>query len=178
MTSELHPGGEVSQAGLDSAVALLEARGFTSQDFARSHPGGALGRKLLTYVRDVMRTGEQIPIVGIGATVMDALHEIPRKQIGVTAVVDRRGKLAGIFTDGDLRRLLQKNLGFSDMTASDVMTRNPKVIKANVLAVSALELMENFNITQLVVVDEVRKPVGMLHLHDLVKAGLSPKNDV
>ena len=104
------------------AIACLDARGFGAEDFARAHPGGALGRKLLTYVRDVMRTGEQIPIVDDGSSVMDALHEITRKQIGVTAIVDKRNTLAGIFTDGDLRRLLERVGDVRDVNVAAVMT--------------------------------------------------------
>ncbi len=124
------------------AIACLDARGFGPDDFARAHPGGALGRKLLTYVRDVMRTEGQIPIVGIEASVMDALHEITRKQIGVTAVIDQRGALAGIFTDGDLRRLLERVGDVRAVDVSSVMTRSPLTISPDSLAAEAAQLMD------------------------------------
>jgi arabinose-5-phosphate isomerase len=160
------------------AIALLERKNFTEQEFAMFHPAGNLGKRLLLKVEELMVKGKDMPTVLNTASLREAILVITSGRLGATCVVGSSGELAGIITDGDLRRLLQKNLNLSQMTADEVMTRNPKVVKSNVLAVAAIEVMENFNITQLIVVDESRKPVGMLHLHDLVKAGLSPKNDV
>lgn len=160
------------------AIALLDRKNFTEQEFAMFHPAGNLGKRLLLKVEELMVKGKDIPVVPETASLRDAILVMTSGRLGATCVVNSSGGLAGIITDGDLRRLLQKKLDFSDMSAADVMTKNPKVVRPNLLAVAALEAMENFNITQLIVVDESRKPVGMLHLHDLVKAGLSPKNDV
>ena len=152
------------------AIACLDARGFGPADFARAHPGGALGRKLLTYVRDVMRTGERIPIVGIDASVMDALHEITRKQIGVTAIVDQRGKLAGIFTDGDLRRLLERVGDVRDAKVADVMTREPQTISPDVLAAEAAQMMDQRRKNVLLAVSQSGELVGALSMPDLLAA--------
>ncbi|MCL5020239.1 MAG: KpsF/GutQ family sugar-phosphate isomerase [Bacteroidetes bacterium] len=160
------------------SIALLERKGFTEEEFAMFHPAGNLGKRLLLKVEELMVRGKDIPTVLNTASLRETILVMTSGRLGATCVVNSSGELAGIITDGDLRRLLQKSLDFSKMTAEDVMTRNPKVVKPNVLAVAAIEVMENFNITQLVVVNESHKPVGMLHLHDLVKAGLSPKNDV
>lgn len=159
------------------AIALLERKNFSEQEFAMFHPAGNLGKRLLLKVEELMVKGNDIPMVPETASLREAILVITSGRLGATCVVKASGELAGIITDGDLRRLLHKNLDFSDMATADVMTRNPKVVKSNLLAVAAIEIMENFNITQLIVVDDSRKPVGMLHLHDLVKAGLSPKND-
>ena len=152
------------------AIACLDARGFGAEDFARAHPGGALGRKLLTYVRDVMRTDAQIPIVGIEASVMDALHEITRKQIGVTAVVDASGKLTGIFTDGDLRRLLERVGDVRDVEVSGVMTRQPLTISPDSLAAEAAQLMEQRRKNVLLAVNQSGQLVGALSMPDLLAA--------
>ena len=152
------------------AIACLDARGFGAADFARAHPGGALGRKLLTFVRDVMRTGERIPIVGIEATVMEALHEITRKQMGVTAVVDQHGKLAGIFTDGDLRRLLERVGDVRDTKVADVMTREPHTISPDVLAVEAAQTMDQRRKNVLLAVSQSGELVGALSMPDLLAA--------
>jgi arabinose-5-phosphate isomerase len=152
------------------AIACLDARGFGPADFARAHPGGALGRKLLTYVRDVMRTDERIPIVGIDASVMDALHEITRKQIGVTAIVDQRGKLAGIFTDGDLRRLLERVGDVRDAKVADVMTRDPQTISPDVLAAEAAQTMDQRRKNVLLAVSQSGELVGALSMPDLLAA--------
>lgn len=152
------------------AVACLDARGFGPADFARAHPGGALGRKLLTYVRDVMRSGEQVPKVGPDASVMDALHEITRKQIGVTAIVDDRGALAGIFTDGDLRRLLERIGDVRDVKVVDVMTRKPLTIGADVLAAEAAQMMDLRRKNVLLVISEANELVGILGMPDLLAA--------
>ncbi|KVU25615.1 arabinose-5-phosphate isomerase [Burkholderia ubonensis] len=149
------------------AVAVLDARGFGSEDFARSHPGGALGRRLLTYVRDVMRTGDEIPSVGLDATLSDALFQITAKRMGMTAVVSADGKVAGIFTDGDLRRVLERDGDFRRLPIADVMTRQPRTIGPDHLAVEAVELMERHRINQMLVVDADGALIGALNMHDL-----------
>lgn len=149
------------------AVAVLDARGFGSDDFARSHPGGALGRRLLTYVRDVMRTGDEVPAVPLGATLSDALFQITAKRMGMTAVVDDACRVAGIFTDGDLRRVLERDGDFRRLPIVDVMTRNPRTIAPDHLAVEAVELMERHRINQMLVVDEHGALIGALNMHDL-----------
>ncbi|MDR6499042.1 arabinose 5-phosphate isomerase KdsD [Burkholderia sp. DN3021] len=149
------------------AVAVLDARGFGSEDFARSHPGGALGRRLLTYVRDVMRSGDDVPSVGLDATLSDALFQITAKRLGMTAVVDADGKVAGIFTDGDLRRVLARDGDFRTLPITDVMTRNPRTIGPDHLAVEAVELMERHRINQMLVVDADGALIGALNMHDL-----------
>ncbi|KVM80555.1 arabinose-5-phosphate isomerase [Burkholderia ubonensis] len=149
------------------AVAVLDARGFGSEDFARSHPGGALGRRLLTYVRDVMRTGDEIPSVGLDATLSDALFQITAKRMGMTVVVGADGKVAGIFTDGDLRRVLERDGDFRRLPIADVMTRQPRTIGPDHLAVEAVELMERHRINQMLVVDADGALIGALNMHDL-----------
>ncbi|UQO34627.1 arabinose 5-phosphate isomerase KdsD [Burkholderia cepacia] len=149
------------------AVAVLDARGFGSEDFARSHPGGALGRRLLTYVRDVMRSGDDVPSVGLDATLSDALFQITAKRLGMTAVVDADGKVAGIFTDGDLRRVLARDGDFRTLSITDVMTRDPRTIAPDHLAVEAVELMERHRINQMLVVDADGTLIGALNMHDL-----------
>lgn len=152
------------------AVALLDAKGFGEEDFARSHPGGSLGRRLLTRVRDVMHANASIPSVHEDATLADAVLEISRKGLGMTAIVDDSRHLLGIYTDGDLRRTLEKKLDFSTTPVSSVMSRKPRSIGPDALAVEAVQLMEQYNISQLVVVDADRKLVGALNMHDLLKA--------
>ena len=154
------------------AIALLDKRGFTKEEFAMFHPGGNLGKRLLLRVEEMMVSGANIPIVRQEVPLSDAIVEMTSKRLGSTCVVDAAGKLRGIVTDGDLRRLLQRTNNVTNVTAADAMTKNPKTIRKGLLAATALEEMESFNITQLVVVDEQHRPVGMLHLHDLVKAGL------
>ncbi|MBJ9967471.1 KpsF/GutQ family sugar-phosphate isomerase [Burkholderia seminalis] len=149
------------------AVAVLDARGFGSEDFARSHPGGALGRRLLTYVRDVMRSGDDVPSVGLDATLSDALFQITAKRLGMTAVVDAAGKVVGIFTDGDLRRVLARDGDFRTLPITDVMTRDPRTIAPDHLAVEAVELMERHRINQMLVVDADGVLIGALNMHDL-----------
>ncbi|KVE02604.1 MULTISPECIES: arabinose 5-phosphate isomerase KdsD [Burkholderia] len=149
------------------AVAVLDARGFGSEDFARSHPGGALGRRLLTYVRDVMRSGDDVPAVGLDATLSDALFQITAKRLGMTAVVDADGKVAGIFTDGDLRRVLARDGDFRTLPITEVMTREPRTIAPDHLAVEAVELMERHRINQMLVVDADGALIGALNMHDL-----------
>lgn len=152
------------------AVALLDARGFREADFARSHPGGALGRRLLTHVRDVMRKGDAIPAVTANISLPAALLEITRKGMAMTAVVDDDDRVIGIFTDGDLRRLIENVQDFSKLTMADVMHANPRTIGPDQLAVEAVELMEQFRINQLLVADAGGKLVGALHIHDLTRA--------
>jgi arabinose-5-phosphate isomerase len=152
------------------AIACLDARGFGTRDFARSHPGGALGRRLLLHVADIMRTGSAIPVVAIEAGVMEALHEISRKQIGMTAVVGPDGKLAGIFTDGDLRRLLERGADVRATQVASVMTRTPLTIAADALAAQAAQLLDARRKNQLLVTDADGRLVGALHTHDLMAA--------
>jgi len=152
------------------AVALLDARGFREEDFARSHPGGALGRRLLTHVRDVMRSGDAVPAVGAHVSLPQALLEITRKGIAMTAVVDDAFHPIGVFTDGDLRRLLEKAQDFSKLSIAEVMHPNPRTIGPDQLAVEAVELMEQYRINQLLVMDADGKLVGALHIHDLTRA--------
>ena len=152
------------------AVALLDAKGFGEEDFARSHPGGSLGRRLLTRVRDIMHADADIPAVREGATLADAVLEISRKGLGMTAIVDEHQHLLGIYTDGDLRRTLAKKVDFSTAPVSAEMTRSPRSVGPDALAVEAVQLMEQHNISQLPVVDKDKKLVGALNMHDLLKA--------
>jgi arabinose-5-phosphate isomerase len=152
------------------AIACLDARGFGPDDFARSHPAGALGRRLLTYVGDVMRTGERVPRVSVDTSLLDALREISRKQLGMAAVLDADGRLQGIFTDGDLRRLLERGGDVRNVKLADVMTRNPLTIAPDVLATEAAQLMDERKKNQLLVVDAGGALVGALHMHDLMAA--------
>ena len=151
------------------AMAVLSARGFTPNDFARSHPGGALGRRLLTHVRDVMRSGAAMPSVTTSDLIPVALMEISRKGMGMTAVLNTDGSLAGIFTDGDLRRAMEKLGDVRQLTVASAMTVNPKTIAADVMAVDAARLMDEQRLNQLLVVDN-GKLAGALHMHDLMKA--------
>jgi arabinose-5-phosphate isomerase len=154
------------------AVALLDARGFTAEDFARTHPGGSLGRRLLVHVRDVMHGGEKLPLVGKSASLKDALLEMTRKGLGMTAVVDDAGRLEGIFTDGDLRRTLEKSVDVLSANITDLMTRNPKTIGPEQLAVEAVERMQELKINGMLVVDAENRLIGALNMHDLLKAGV------
>ena len=152
------------------AVALLDARGFKTEDFARSHPGGALGRKLLTHVSDVMRAGEEVPKVPPGATFSELMREMSAKGLGATAVVDAHGRVLGIFTDGDLRRLVEKGVDLRATTAGQVMHTRPRTIAPDALAVDAVELMEQNRITSVLVVDSDGKLCGALNSNDLMRA--------
>ncbi len=155
------------------AVALLDARGFRADDFARSHPGGALGRKLLTHVSDVMRDGADTPRVGPDAGLMDLMREISAKGLGMAAVVDADGRVAGIFTDGDLRRLIEKTGSSADLrtlVAKDVMHANPRTVRPDALAVEAAGLMEASRITSVLVVDDEGRLLGALNSNDLMRA--------
>lgn len=157
------------------AVALIEKRGFTADDFALLHPAGSLGKRLSLKISEIMITGEDIPKVKLDTPLKDAIFEITSKRLGATAVLNEDGTLAGIITDGDLRRLLEKTLDIKNFTAKDVMTANPKTIKKDYLASFALHKMENHNITSIVVIDENNVPEGFVHLHDLVKLGLQSR---
>jgi len=152
------------------AIACLDARGFGPDDFARSHPGGALGRRLLLRVGDIMRTGDAVPQVGRDAGVMQALQEISRKQLGMTAVVDADGRIAGIFTDGDLRRLLERGTDVRAARVGDVMTPRPLVIGPEALAAQAAQQLDAHRKNQLLVTDAQGRLVGALHMHDLMAA--------
>jgi len=154
------------------AVALLAARGFTAEDFALSHPGGALGRKLLLRVADLMHSGDNVPIVQEQTLIRDALLEISRKGLGMTAVVDTQGQLTGIYTDGDLRRTLDLEVDVRTTPIVHVMSKNPKTIRQHLLAAEAVALMEEKKINGVIVVDEQHKPIGALNMHDLLKAGV------
>jgi arabinose-5-phosphate isomerase len=155
------------------AVALLKAKGFTAVDFARSHPGGRLGKRLLLQVADLMRTGKDIPKVRETVTVAEALIEISQKTLGMTTVIDQDSKLLGIFTDGDLRRTLNKNLDIRVTKISDVMTIKPRVIKSKLLAVEALQIMEDHKISILIIADDQHEPIGVLQMYDLLRAGVA-----
>jgi len=152
------------------AVSLLDARGFLEEDFARSHPGGALGRRLLTHVRDVMRSGEAIPAVRPDVSPSAALMEITRKGMAMTAVVDEQFRPIGVFTDGDLRRLLERGQDFTSFSIAEVMHAQPQSINQDRLAVDAVQLMEQFRINQLLVTDAEGVLTGALHIHDLTRA--------
>ena len=153
------------------AVALLEARGFTADDFARSHPAGALGRRLLLHITDVMHAGDDVPKVGPDASVSEALVEMSRKRLGMTAVVDADDRLLGLYTDGDLRRSLDdEHVDLRGTRIEAVMTRAPRTIDADALAVEAAQLMETHKINALLVVDGERRVVGALNIHDLLRA--------
>ncbi|HEY1290630.1 MAG TPA: KpsF/GutQ family sugar-phosphate isomerase [Burkholderiales bacterium] len=152
------------------AVALLDARGFSADDFARSHPGGALGRRLLTHVSDVMRTGAELPAVPADASFKQALLEISRGRMGMTAVLDAERRVRGIFTDGDLRRSLEKGVDLERTRVSEVMTPGPRTIRPEALAVEAVQIMERHKVNQLLVVDGDGRLAGALNMHDLFRA--------
>ncbi|WP_058970127.1 KpsF/GutQ family sugar-phosphate isomerase [Pseudomonas syringae] len=154
------------------AVALLDARGFTAEDFAFSHPGGALGRRLLLKVENVMHSGDALPSVQRGTLLRDALLEMTRKGLGMTAILEADGTLAGIFTDGDLRRTLDRPVDIRQTTIDEVMTLHGKTAHADMLAAQALKIMEDNKISALVVVDQNDKPVGAFNLQDLLRAGV------
>lgn len=154
------------------AIALLEARGFTAEDFAFSHPGGALGRKLLLRVGDIMHSGDEIPRVFGTTPLSQALLEMTSKGFGLTTVVNDDNELMGIFTDGDLRRALDGKVDINGATTEQVMTRNCKTVNAGMLAAEALKIMEEMKITAVIVEDEARRPTGVLHLHDILRAGV------
>ena len=152
------------------AVALLDARGFREEDFARSHPGGSLGRKLLMHVRDLMRSGDALPRVGPDTSFTDMLREMTGKGLGFTAVAEPEGRVLGIFTDGDLRRLIERGADLRALRAADVMHTDPKLVSADALAVDAAELMEQHRITSVLVVDANGRLAGALNSNDLMRA--------
>jgi len=154
------------------AVALLEKRGFKEQDFAQFHPGGTLGRRLLVKVRDLMHRGEEVPQVMETVVASVAILEMSAKKLGMTTVVDRTGALLGVITDGDLRRFVQQGGDFSKITAGSLASRRPKLIGPDELAAKAVEMMERYSITTLVVADNAKRIVGVVHLHDLLKHGI------
>jgi len=152
------------------AMVLMELKGFGSDDFARFHPGGTLGKKLYLHVSDLYINNEK-PKVSATASLKGVIVEISKKRLGTTAVVDEQEQLLGIITDGDLRRMLEKNVSLNSVTASEIMTQNPKTIAADALAVEALDMLRQYDITQLAVVDNT-KYIGIIHLHDLIREGL------
>lgn len=152
------------------AVACLDAKGFGPEDFARSHPGGALGRRLLTHVKDVMRTGDDLPVVKDSASVLDAVKEITRKKIGMTAIINDANEVVGIFTEGDLRRLIEKVGDIRPISIASVMTKHPSTTTADALAMEAAKVLETTLRNQLLVVDKDNKLIGALHIHDLMTA--------
>jgi arabinose-5-phosphate isomerase len=154
------------------AVALLKSRGFTREDFARAHPAGSLGRRLLLYVSDIMHSGTAIPQVAEGASLREALLEMTGKGLGMTGVVDHQGRLVGIFTDGDLRRVLNRNVDVYNAKITEVMTQNPKTTRADRLAAETVQLMRSLKINGLFVVDENNRVLGALNMHDLFRAGV------
>lgn len=154
------------------AVALLEAKGFTAEDFAFSHPGGTLGRRLLLKVSDIMHSGGLLPIVPEGTLLRDALMEMTSKGMGLTAIVDPQQRLLGIFTDGDLRRSLDNGINIASTTIDALMTRHCITINADILAAEALRIMEDQKINGLICVDEDLRPVGAINMHDLLRAGV------
>lgn len=154
------------------AIALLEARGFSAEDFAFSHPGGSLGRRLLLKAKDIMHTGSDIPKVATGTLLKDALVEMTHKRLGMTSIVDASGKVIGIFTDGDLRRTFDQHVDLQGSTIDDVMTQDATMVTADRLAAECLQIMEAKKINALIVTDENNTPVGALNMHDLLKAGV------
>ncbi|WP_273778898.1 KpsF/GutQ family sugar-phosphate isomerase [Acinetobacter sp. GSS19] len=156
------------------AVALLDARGFTAEDFARSHPAGALGKRLLLHVKHLMHKGAELPKVRPDMPMSKVLYEISDKRLGLTTVVDEHDTLLGIFTDGDLRRMIDRQQGFDiNVAVADVMTKKPFTISAEARAVEALELLRDKKINQFVVVDEANKVIGVISMHDLIQAGVN-----
>lgn len=155
------------------AIALLEARGFTAEDFAFSHPGGALGRKLLLRVSDIMHTGDKVPRVSGAASLSQALLVMSQKGFGLTTVVDDDNRLLGIYTDGDLRRSIDKGVDFKNAAIRDLMNPSPKTVGDKLLAAEALKIMQDLKITALIVCNEHQCPIGVLHMHDLLRAGVA-----
>jgi arabinose-5-phosphate isomerase len=154
------------------AVALLRSRGFTKEDFARSHPAGSLGRRLLLHVADIMHSGADIPRVRLGTLLKDTLVEMSRKGLGMSAVIDRDGRVAGVYTDGDLRRTLDRSVDIHSTLVEDVMTPGGITVGPNILAAEALRVMEDRKINGLLVIDEEERLVGALNMHDLLRAGV------
>ncbi|MBK7980367.1 MAG: KpsF/GutQ family sugar-phosphate isomerase [Ignavibacteriae bacterium] len=154
------------------AISVLELRGFTQEDFAMLHPAGSLGKRLTLKISEIMYKGNDFPSVREETSIKETILEMTKKRLGATCVLNKNGDLIGIVTDGDLRRQLEKNLDLKNLRAENIMTKNPKVINENLLASFALQQMENYNITSLVAVDDSGRPIGLVHLHDLVKLGL------
>jgi arabinose-5-phosphate isomerase len=151
------------------AISLLRAKGFTEQDFAKSHPGGSLGRKLLTRVSHIMRHDDEFPQVAPDTSIQNAIIEITSKKLGMTAVMENE-KLVGIITDGDLRRAFQRKNSLENLLAQEIMTPQPKTINENALAAEALQIMEEHSVNQLVVIDQSETPIGVIGMHDLLRA--------
>jgi len=154
------------------AMVLLDQRGFTENDFAMSHPGGTLGRRLLLMVNEIMHQNDDVPIVSIDASLKEALVVMTHKKLGMTTVTHESGELAGIFTDGDLRRALDKASDIHSTPVHQIMSNNPKTISKDMLAAEALHIMESFKITSLVVINAENKPIGVIHIHDILRAGV------
>lgn len=154
------------------AIALLKAKGFNEDDFARSHPGGALGRRLLLSIDDISHVDNALPLINENASVAEALMEVTEKKLGMTCVVDDKGILTGVFTDGDIRRTLTNHFDINTTRLSEVMSKNCKTVHQGLLAVEALNVMQEFLITSLVIIDKNNRPTGVVHLHDLLRAGL------
>lgn len=154
------------------AIALLEAKGFSAEDFAFSHPGGSLGRRLLLKVSDVMHSGDRLPVVKSGAGLQEVLLEITQKGLGMTGVIDESGVLIGVYTDGDLRRTLDQGLDIHQAIVNDVMTANPVTVQQEQLAAEAVEVMQQKKINALLVTDQLQRPTGALNMHDLLRAGV------
>jgi arabinose-5-phosphate isomerase len=154
------------------AISLLERRGFTEEDFALSHPGGTLGRRLLLKVDEIMHTGHAIPSVDLDALLKTALVEMTQKKLGMTTILNEKNELAGIFTDGDIRRAFDNNADIHKTQIKEIMTKNPKVIRLGTLAAEALHIMETFKITSLIVTNDNNQPLGVVHMHDILRAGV------
>ena len=154
------------------AVALLNARGFTADDFALSHPGGSLGKRLLLRLADIMHKGERLPTVATNAKIKDALVEMSLKGLGMTAIVDDNSQLMGLFTDGDLRRILDAQINIHQDSITSVMTKNPYVAQQDMLAAEALKIMEDKKINGLIIVNDNNQPIGAMNMHDLLKSGV------
>jgi arabinose-5-phosphate isomerase len=154
------------------AISLLEKRGFTAEDFALSHPGGTLGRKLLLRVEDIMHKDSAIPKVDLNTMLKNALIEMTQKKLGMTTIVNTNNELVGVFTDGDIRRAFDSNADIHQTPIHQIMSKNPKIVRPHLLAAEALQIMENFKITSLVVTNEQKNPIGVLHLHDILRAGV------
>jgi len=157
------------------SVALLKKRGFTEEDFALLHPGGSLGKRLSLKIDEIMTKGDGVPVVSENASIKDIIFEMTSKRLGATCVVNKDGKLSGVITDGDLRRLLEKTMDVKNLVATDIMSKNPKVTDKDYLASFALQIMESHKITSLIVADREKKPIGIIHLHDLLKLGLQKR---
>lgn len=154
------------------AIALLQARGFSKEDFALSHPGGSLGKRLLLRIDDLCHQGNHLPLVHEHATVSEALIEVTNKKLGMTCVIDNKGYLTGVYTDGDIRRTLTRQYDINTTPIKEVMTCNARTIPKGMLAAEALAIMQKYSITSLIVTDEEKRPIGVLHLHELLKAGV------